>query len=232
VSTAGGVRPDQLPVDDGSTVRLKCTCIPASIHGLSLNEHDPSLLVVGSETLDDGLITPPHPATPIRLLSVWRFSPKISAGITDIPVTSAGKLLSVTVSAHNRGALAERRFARPAHLRPSLAAAHAGRLFRDDIRARTGSLVPDLDQDPALRAGTRQREATRQFAAVQDEGDVTGLVADDLGGSLIPDDHRAGPAALTLVDALELAGRQGMILDRDRQPPDARIKRGSLGHRP
>jgi len=34
------------------------------------------------------------------------------------------------------------------------------------------------------------------------------------------------------VNALEFAGRQGMILDRDGQPPDPRIERRSLGLRP
>jgi hypothetical protein len=72
VSTVGGVRPDHVAVDDDLTLRLKCTCITASIHGLSLNEHDPSLLVVGSGNTGDSLITPPHPATPIRSLSAGR----------------------------------------------------------------------------------------------------------------------------------------------------------------
>jgi hypothetical protein len=91
-------------------------------------------------------------------------------------------------------------------LLPGPAAPHAGRLFRDDVRARAGAFVPDLDQDPALRTGPRQREATGQLAAVQDKREVARLVSDDIGGPLVPDDHRAGPAPLALVYALELPG--------------------------
>ena len=51
-------------------------------------------------------------------------------------------------------------------------------------------------------------------------------------GALIPDDHRAGAARLPLVHALELTGRQRMVLDRHGQPPDRRVQRRALGHRP
>lgn len=76
------------------------------------------------------------------------------------------------------------------HLFPRLAAPDAGRLFRDDVRARAGVLVSDLDQDPPLLAGPRQREAARQLAAVQDERHVARFVADDVGG---PNDRSTSP---------------------------------------
>src|ERR1700722_6859346 len=101
-------------------------------------------------------------------------------------------------------------------LRPCPAAADAGRLFRDDVRTRTSGLVPDLDQDPTLGTGPGQREAAGQLAAVQDEGHVSRLVADHVGGSLVPDDYRAGPAPLPVVDTLKVPRGQGMILDRYR----------------
>ena len=72
-----------------------------------------------------------------------------------------------------------------AQLLPGPAAPDAGRLFGDDVRARAGAVVPDLDQNPAPRPGARQREATRQLAAVQNEGQVTRFVADKVGGPLI-----------------------------------------------
>ena len=37
---------------------------------------------------------------------------------------------------------------------------------------------------------------------------------------------------MALVHAFELARRQGMVLDRHGQPPDARIEGRPLGHRP
>ena len=40
--------PARVTAGAGMGPGLKCTCIPASIHGLSLNENDPSLLVVSS----------------------------------------------------------------------------------------------------------------------------------------------------------------------------------------
>src|SRR5215468_8154392 len=58
------------------------------------------------------------------------------------------------------------------------------------------------------------------------------LIPEDLGGPLIPDDHRAATAPLALVHALELTRRQGMVFDRHGQPPDARIEGRPLRHRP
>src|ERR1700759_5733506 len=93
---------------------------------------------------------------------------------------------------------------------PDAAAPHASRPLRHDVRPGTRRLIADLDQDPAPLAGPGQREAPGQLAAVQHEGDVPGLVPDHLGGPLVPDDHRAAPARLTLMYALELTGRQGV----------------------
>ena len=61
---------------------------------------------------------------------------------------------------------------------------------------------------------------------------MPGLVPDDIGGSLVPDDHRAAAARLALVHALELTRRQGMVFDRHGQPPDTRVEGRPLGHRP
>src|SRR6266567_1299421 len=115
---------------------------------------------------------------------------------------------------------------------PGTPASHTGRPFRHDVRSGTRGLVADLDQDPAPLAGPGQREAAGQFAAVQDEGDMPGLVPGHLGGPLVPDDHRATSARLALMHALELTRRQGMVFHRHGQPPHTRIERRSLGHRP
>src|ERR1019366_2240486 len=72
---------------------------------------------------------------------------------------------------------------------PGLAAAHARRAFRDDVRALPGVFVADLDQDPAMLAGPGQGEAAREFAARHDEGHMLWLRAHDLRRALIPDDH-------------------------------------------
>jgi hypothetical protein len=61
---------------------------------------------------------------------------------------------------------------------------------------------------------------------MQGEGKMAGLIAGHLSASLIPDDHRAAAARVSLVHAFELAGRQLVILDRDRQAANGRIKRG------
>ena len=58
------------------------------------------------------------------------------------------------------------------------------------------------------------------------------VLASDLGGSLIPDDHRAGAAPLAFVHALELTRRQGVIIDWHGQSPDGGVERRPLGHRP
>lgn len=61
---------------------------------------------------------------------------------------------------------------------------------------------------------------------------MAGLVTDDLGGALIPDDHSAAAARLTGPDSLKVTRGQSVILDRDGQPPHPRVKRRPLGNRP
>ena len=55
-----------------------------------------------------------------------------------------------------------------------------------------------------------------------------GLIAGDLGESLIPDDDSAAAPLLPVVHPLELAGRQLMVLDGDGQAPHSGIERRSL----
>jgi hypothetical protein len=113
-------------------------------------------------------------------------------------------------------------------LLPGPAAAHASRTFRDDVGARPRGAVCGLDQDPAALAGAGQGEASGQLAAVQGDRQVARVIAGDLSGSLIPDDHGAAAPPLSFVHALELSGRQLVIFDRDGQAAHRRIQRGSL----
>jgi hypothetical protein len=117
-------------------------------------------------------------------------------------------------------------------LLPGPAAADARGKLRHDVRARPRLLVAGLHQDPPARAGAGQGEAAGQLAAAQRERQVSRLVAGDVGGALVPDDHRAAASPLALVHALELTGRQGVILNGDGQAPDRGIERGSLRHGP
>ena len=91
---------------------------------------------------------------------------------------------------------------------PGPSGAHARRAFRNDVRARPRGGVPGLNQDPPALACAGQGEASGQLAAVQGEGQVAGVIAGDLGGSLVPDDHSAAAPQLPLVYPLELTGRQ------------------------
>jgi hypothetical protein len=93
-------------------------------------------------------------------------------------------------------------------------------------------VITGLDQDPAVLASTGQRESPGELAAVQNDGQMVRLIADDLGGALIPDDHRAGTARLPRADPLIITRGQGVVLHRHRQPPDLGIQRRSLGNRP
>ena len=93
-------------------------------------------------------------------------------------------------------------------------------------------VITGLDQDPAVLAGTGQRESSGELAAVQDDGQVVGLITDDLSGALIPDDHRPGTACLPRADPFIVTRGQGVVLHRHRQPPDFGIQRRSLGNRP
>jgi hypothetical protein len=91
------------------------------------------------------------------------------------------------------------------YLLPRLPASHACWLFSDDVRARARILVADLDQDPALLPGPRQPKAARKLSAVQDKRHMARLVTHDLGGPLIPNDHRAGSAFLAAVNTFEIS---------------------------
>src|SRR5258708_22434343 len=118
------------------------------------------------------------------------------------------------------------------HLSPGPAAADAIRPLLRYIRPRRGVLVADLDQDPPPVAGPGQAEPARQLRAVQAHRQMPRLVPDDLGRALVPDDDRAGAAALPWVHALEVASGQLMIIYPNGQPPDCRVHRRPLGHRP
>ena len=59
---------------------------------------------------------------------------------------------------------------------------------------------------------------------MQHEREMVGLPAQDLDRPLVPDDHRSTTAALSFVDALELARRQGVVLDWNSQPPHGGIE--------
>ena len=67
---------------------------------------------------------------------------------------------------------------------------------------------------------------------MQGNGQMAGLIADDLCAALIPDDHRTAAAQLTLVNTLEITCGQVVIRDRHSKPPDPRIKRRALRHSP
>jgi hypothetical protein len=58
------------------------------------------------------------------------------------------------------------------------------------------------------------------------------LVAEDLGRALIPDDHRAAAARLSLVHALEVARLQRVVAGWHGQPAQCRIKGWPLGNGP
>src|SRR5258708_22003284 len=115
---------------------------------------------------------------------------------------------------------------------PGPAAADAGGMLGDDIRALVRVLVTDLDQNPAPLPGAGQGKAAGELAALQPERQMTGFVAEDLGRALIPDDHCAAAARLSVVHALEVARFQGMVLDWHGQPAHCRIKGRSLGNGP
>jgi len=93
-------------------------------------------------------------------------------------------------------------------------------------------VITGLDQDPPVLTGTGQRESPGELAALQNDGQMVGLIADDLSGALIPDDHRAGAACLSRADPFIVARGQGVVLHRHRQSPDLGIQRRSLGNRP
>ena len=65
---------------------------------------------------------------------------------------------------------------------------------------------PALDGDPAAVADPRKAEPSIELVPVQNEREVVGLVAEYLGGPLVPDDHRAAAALRLRVAPLELAG--------------------------
>jgi hypothetical protein len=99
-------------------------------------------------------------------------------------------------------------------LLPGPAAADAGRALGHDVRACPCVIIADLDEDPATLTSPGKREAALQLAAMQDEGHMTRLVPHDLGGALVPDDHRPAAAPVILVNALEVTRGQGVIFYR------------------
>ena len=105
-------------------------------------------------------------------------------------------------------------------------------MLGDDIRARVRVLVTDLDQNPAPLPGAGQGKAAGELGALQPDRQVTRFVAEDLGRALIPDDHRAAAARLSLVHALEVARLQRVVLDWHGQPAQCRIKGWPLGNGP
>ena len=92
--------------------------------------------------------------------------------------------------------------------------------------------IAGLDQNPAALAGAGQGESSGELAAVQQDGQMAGLITDDLSIALIPDDHRARAACLPGPDPLIITGGQGVVLHWHGQPPDTGIKRWPFGNRP
>src|SRR3954453_3862194 len=117
-------------------------------------------------------------------------------------------------------------------LLPGRAAANARRLFRDDVRGRTGRIVACLDEDPAPFARPREAESAAQLVPREREREVTRRLLVEVERALVPDDDRPGAARGALVNALELACAQGMVIHRDRESPLRGIERRSLRHRP
>src|SRR5260221_8481589 len=108
---------------------------------------------------------------------------------------------------------------------PGLADPRPRRRLGGDARPRPRLLVAARDENPAALAGAGQGEPAGELAAAQGEREVACLVAGDLGWALIPDDHGAAAARLSLVNALEVARGQVMIFYRHGQAPDLGIKR-------
>jgi RTX calcium-binding nonapeptide repeat (4 copies) len=118
------------------------------------------------------------------------------------------------------------------NLLPRPAAAHALGPLGHDVRARARGVVDGLDEDPLALARLGQPEAPGELLAVQHERQVARFVAQHVDGPLVPDDHRAGSAAVPLVDALEVARVEVVVLDGHRQPPNRGIERRTLRDRP
>ena len=77
---------------------------------------------------------------------------------------------------------------------PGPAAADAGWMLGDDIRARVRVLVTDLDQNPAPLPGAGQDKAAGELAALQPDRQMTRFVAENLGtASRRSAGSRAGP---------------------------------------
>ena len=94
-------------------------------------------------------------------------------------------------------------------LLPGSSRADALRALGDDVRPGPGVLVASLDEDPA---DSRRSGSGRSARGACDRRARTtggrGRRCAQLGGALVPDDHRARPARASLVHALELARLQ------------------------
>src|SRR5258708_15181989 len=93
---------------------------------------------------------------------------------------------------------------------PGPAAADAGWMLGDDIRACVRVLVTDLDQNPAPLPGAGPGKAAGQLAALQPDRQMARLGAAAFGRALHPDDHGPSAAPLSLLHALEDARLQRM----------------------
>ena len=117
-------------------------------------------------------------------------------------------------------------------------------LTTDSGRSATGSravglVVAPLHEQPAPPLDLLQRPAALQLLALQPEGGVPGrerlfhrLLAQVLVGAAVPNDHRS-TAVLALRDhTLEVAPREGVVVNGHGQPLVARVHRRALRHRP
>src|ERR1700761_8602506 len=115
--------------------------------------------------------------TPSRVRNVWTvsFMPVQTNQRTDSERISRRIASRESTSCWRAAGLLARQFF------PRLAAAHAPWLLGNDVRPRSRMIITGLDQDPAVLAGTGQGESPGELAAVQNDGQVVRLIADDLG---------------------------------------------------
>ena len=80
-----------------------------------------------------------------------------------------------------------------------------------------------------MLAGPAQRETAGELATVQPERQMARLVARMSAGPSSQMITAPLPRACALMHALELTRVQGVVLDRDGQPPDGRVERRAPG---
>src|SRR5215211_6061623 len=127
----------------------------------------------------------------------------------------------------------------PAHLFDGPPADHRFALRARGAAAGVSLLVAALHEQPAAAARSPQRPAAAQLHALEPERDVPGLeplahrlLTQVLVGAAVPDDHRPCAVLALRDDPLEVAPRQGVVVDGHGEALVARVGRRSLRHRP